>query len=212
MREYEEEFILHLVRSGAIRFGEFQLKHGSLSPYFINIASAINSGRNATETSKAYVELIIKIGTDFDFIYGPAYKGIPLSALIATRLWETYHIDKRWGYDRKERKTYGDEHERTIVGDLRDGDTVLIVDDVITTGKTKMDGWKILSSEKDIKLKGILIAVDREEGDPGLPVYSILKIRQIFDYLVDREIDGRIYVDKEKKMNFDIYFDKYGLA
>ncbi len=89
MKRHQKDFLLHLLESDAIKFGEFRLKSGRVSPYFVNIAVAINTGRRASETADAYVAEIVDgaVGTDFDYIHGPAYKGIPLSVLIAEKLW-----------------------------------------------------------------------------------------------------------------------------
>lgn len=225
MKKYQENFLFHLINSDAIKFGEFTLKSGRISPYFINIASSMNSGSKASETANAYSSEIVKghVGLDFDYIHGPAYKGIPLSVNISSKLWDVYCIDKRWGYDRKEEKEYGDKSEKELIGDIKDGDVVLIVDDVITTGKTKIDNWrKLVSQKKDLEPKGILVAVDRQEIDEegkstteileeeGLPVYSILKICEIFKYLFKKSINGVTYIDEEIKTSFDNYFEKYG--
>lgn len=218
MKKYQKDFILHLVRSGAIKFGDFELKSGRISPYYINLALAMNSGHKASETARAFAAAIVdKLGTDFDYIYGPAYKGIPITSLIAVKLWGLYGVDKRWGYDRKETKEYGDEQEKLIVGDVRTGDVVLMVDDVITTGMTKVDSWDKLAYKK-VKPKGILIAVDRQElskednsllKEKGLNIYSILKITDIYNYLLDKEIDGTVYIDSKVKKSFNEYFVKY---
>lgn len=226
MKKYQEDFLIHLIRSEALKFGTFKLKSGRISPYFINIAKAMNTGSKASMTANSYASEIVNghIGVDFDYIHGPAYKGIPLSVMISSKLWDVYSLEKRWGYDRKEIKEYGDNTEKELIGDIRDGDTVLIVDDVITTGKTKIDNWKTLSFfKKDLKPKGILVAVDRQEIDEsgrptseileeeGLPVYSILKISDVFEYLFEISINGKTYVDEEIKKCFDDYFKKYGV-
>jgi len=231
MKRHQKDFLMHLLESGAIKFGEFRLKSGRVSPYFVNVAVAINTGRRASKTTDAYVAEIVDgaIGTDFDYIHGPAYKGIPLSVLIAEKLWGMSRgqgargIDLRWGYDRKEEKRYGDPSETSIVGDLRDGDSVLIVDDVVVTGKTKIDNWAKLTSYRDLSPKGILVAVDRQEVDEagndtiemlteaGLTVYPILKITGIFDYLLNRQVDGVVYVDDRTQAAFDEYFERYGV-
>lgn len=231
MKQHQKDFLLHLLESGAIKFGEFRLKSGRVSPYFVNIAVAINTGKRASETADAYVAEIVDgaVGTDFDYIHGPAYKGIPLSVLIAEKLWsgsrgqDARGIDLRWGYDRKEEKRYGDPSETRIVGDLRDGDSVLIVDDVVVTGKTKIDNWAKLTDYRDLSPKGILVAVDRQEVDEagndttemltkaGLTVYPILKITEIFEYLLNRSVDGVVYVDDRIQAAFYEYFEEHGV-
>jgi len=229
MKRHQKDFLLHLLESDAVKFGEFRLKSGRVSPYFVNIAVAINTGRRASETADAYVAEIVDgaVGTDFDYIHGPAYKGIPLSVLIAEKLWsggrDAGGIDLRWGYDRKEEKRYGDPAETRIVGDLRDGDSVLIVDDVVVTGKTKIDNWAKLTDCRDLSPKGILVAVDRQEVDEagndstemltkaGLTVYPILKITEIFDYLLNRQVDGVVYVDDRIQAAFYEYFKEHGV-
>ncbi len=220
LKEYQKDFILHLVRSGAIKFGQFKLKSGRISPYFVNIALAMKDGKRAAKTANAYVNAIVdKIGVDFDFVHGPAYKGIPLASTIAVKLWESFGVNVRWGYDRKEPKEYGDVLEKTIVGDIRDGDVVLIVDDVITTGATKIENWMKITRIRQAKPKGILVAVDRQELSEEdqlllkkykLKIYSIVKITEIFDYLTHKEIDGKVYVDEKMKSSFDDYFRRYG--
>jgi len=217
LNDYKREFLLHLVRTGAIRFGSFRLKSGRLSPYFINIADAMRTGSDAVKVANAYAARIKELDIEFDYIHGAAYKGIPLAALVAMRLSE-WGINKRWGYDRKEEKRYGE--GGAIVGELRDGDTVLIVDDVITTGATKVESWlKLASMRRDVKSAGILVAVDREETSDAdkkmlaryqLSLYSILKITEIFEFLHNREIDGKVHVDEAVNKVFREYFSKYG--
>jgi len=218
MKDYEERFLLHLVKTGAIKFGEFRLKSGRISPYFINLADAMKTGEDAIEVADAFVAKIMEIGTDFDYIHGAAYKGIPLAALIAARLSELHNINVRWGYDRKEKKEHGVPSEEIIVGDLRDDDTVLIVDDVITTGMTKIEIWEKLKVKK-VRPKGIVVAVDREElsdadkeilKNKRLNIFPILKITQIFDFLLNKEINGKIYVNEQVRKRLEEYLRRYG--
>ena len=182
----------HLLESGAVKFGRFKLKSGRISEYFINVAAAMKTGEDASLVADAYVRHILETGVDFDFVHGVAYKGIPIAALISSKLCE-HGFNKRWGYDRKDMKAYGDTSEMRIVGDLRDGDRVLIVDDVITTGRTKVDVWRLLLSCRNVRPAGVLVAVDREEmsdedrallDEHGLNVFTILKIS---DFKRERE-------------------------
>jgi len=190
MNDYKREFLLHLVGTGAIRFGSFRLKSGRLSPYFVNIADAMRTGKDALKVADAYVKKIEEDKIKFDFIYGIAYKGISLAALIAMR-YAQKGSDVRWGYNRKTEKDHGE--GGMIVGGVQRGDRVLIVDDVISTGFTKLESWlKLDYSFEDIKPAGILIGIDREEMDNdyrkrfeecGLFIYSILSVSEIFDYI-----------------------------
>ena len=197
LEPYKEEFIHHLFKTGAIKFGEFKLKSGRISPYFINMGLAIKDGEGCSKVGTIYAKAIWNnLGDNFDYIHGPAYKGIPLASLVAEKLWEHYGVNKRWGYDRKEIKNYGDTAEKLIVGDLQDADRVLIVDDVITTGKTKLDNWKILYSFKNVVPAGIFIGVDRQElskqeidmlKSHGLTIFKIVEIKEVVEYLLSKK-------------------------
>ena len=190
MNDYKHEFLLHLVSTGAIRFGSFRLKSGRLSPYFINIADAMRTGMDTLKVVDAYLKKIEDAKINFDFVYGIAYKGISIAALIAMR-YAQKGIDVRWGYNRKTEKDHGE--GGMIVGDIQRGDRVLIVDDVISTGFTKLESWlKLNYSFEGIKPAGVLVGVDREEMDNdyrkkfeecGLYIYSILSASDIFDYI-----------------------------
>lgn len=224
MKEYQERFLIQLVSTGALIFRPIKLKSGRISPYYVSLRRAVDTGQKIIETANAYAEeIIVRVGLDFDYIHGPAYAGIPLAATTAATLWKNHGVDKRWGYDRKEAKSYGEKGQELIVGDLRDSDVILIQDDVVTTGRTKIENWqKIKSYRGHLKLKGILIAIDREEqdetGEPtdivleraGFNVYSILKITEIFDWLKGREIGGKVHITDTVYKSFREYFDLYG--
>lgn len=223
IQPYKEDLIKVLVESKALEFGKFTLKSGRISPYFINMGRALNTGEYAARTCKAYVEEIFSQLPDFDYIHGPAYKGIPLAALVSAYMYTTHAVNKRWGYDRKEEKTYGDLTEKAIVGTLRNNDKVLIIDDVVTTGKTKIENWEKLTTIRNgLTPVGILIAVDRQEKEKsgisvsqalkeeGFTLFSILKITEVFEYLSENLIQGKKYVDEEIKASFENYFAEYG--
>ncbi|MBU6996170.1 MAG: orotate phosphoribosyltransferase [Theionarchaea archaeon] len=212
------------MESRALEFGTFKLKSGRISPYFINMGRALNTGAFAARTAQSYVQEISTLNFDFDYLHGPAYKGIPLAALVAGYLYTTHNLNKRWGYDRKQEKTYGDLAEKTIVGDLRDGDSVLIIDDVITTGETKIENWgKLTNFKRDLVPRGILIAVDRQEKEEsgesasqvlqkkGFTLYSILTITEIMSHLKTHPINGKMCVDQHTVKAFDEYIATYGV-
>jgi len=190
MNDYKHEFLAHLVKTGAMRFGLFKLKSGRISPYFVNIADAMRTGMDALKVADAYVQKIKKAKIKFDYIHGIAYKGVPIAALIAMR-YAQEGIDIRWGYDRKAEKDHGEKGR--LVGDIQEGDKVLIVDDVISTGFSKLESWlKLQYAFEDVQPAGVLVAVDREEMDGdyrakfeeyGLDIYSILLVSEIFDFI-----------------------------
>jgi len=150
----------------------------------------MRTGKDALKVADAYVKKIEEAKIKFDFIYGIAYKGISIAALIAMRFAQK-GIDIRWGYNRKTEKDHGE--GGMIVGDIQRGDRVLIVDDVISTGFTKLESWlKMDYSFEDIKPAGVLVGIDREEMDSDyrkrfeerdLFIYSILSVSDIFDYI-----------------------------
>jgi orotate phosphoribosyltransferase len=215
LKKYQEDFAAHLVKSGALRFETVKLMSGRLSPYYVSLRKAVSDGSKASSTAKAYAKKIVDIGFhDVDYIHGPAYAGIPLACLTAMQLWKTTGWNLRWGYNRKEAKLYGMPSEKIIVGDLEDKDRVLIVDDVLTTGETKMSNWQLLCNlGKKLELKGVLVAFDRQEtdeegrsasetlGKEGVNLYSILNLSETLLWLVNRKIKGSAIVD-------DIVFGK----
>lgn len=204
MNPTQKMFIYHLFNTETIKFGSFPLKSGRSSPYFINIMKSMDTGFNSWYICYIYTQTIREIfgGGKINFIFGPAYKGIPLAAGIAASLsmgiLGSPPIFKdppiRWGYDRKEEKDYGDSTESSLVGDLRDGDRVLIVDDVVTTAATKIEACrKLLGTGKTIKIMGVLVGVDREETNKedlielakgGVKIYSVVKITEVFNHLL----------------------------
>ncbi len=223
LTSYQEDMIRVLVESRALSFGEFTLKSGRISPYFFNMGRAISNGMYLATVSRCYCEKLIDcVGNDFTFIFGPAYKGIPLACAIAHTLWREFEVAVRWGYDRKEEKTYGDTRDAALVGKLCSKDKVIMVDDVITTGDTKIESWKkLLALDSTLIPKGVLVAVDREEKDKngkmpvkilkeaGLDFFSILKASVIFDYLHDVKIDGKIIVNDDLYERYQDYRRRY---
>lgn len=227
MRSWQVELLKFLAEREGLLFGEFKLKSGRLSPYFFNLAKIISDGEGILKVSDFYVKGICDLigGAKFNFIIGPAYKAIPLAAAISMLLYQKNNISVRWGYDRKEEKKYGVSAEKWFVGDLRRGDRILLVDDVATTGKTKIDLINKLKegfADLYLKFQGVLILLDREELDDsgkyagsilsecGVQLHSLLKVSEVFDYLRNREVDGRILVSEREYNLFSEYQERYG--
>ena len=182
----KQKIIDYIRKKGILQFGEFILKDGSKSTFFITTGK-FDDGEVLSLLSNAYTEKIIKdIGTDtFDHIYGPSYKGISIAATICQKLYEKYDINKRWGYDRKKEKYHGLDKEKFLIGDLRSGDRVLIIDDVLTTGKTKIEQKEKLEKlVKNLIFVGVLVLIDRSKGknilnESGLKLYSVLTLKDL---------------------------------
>ena len=217
----KDRLIEWLVMRSGLLFGEFTLKSGRKSPYFFNLANLISDGEGLQRVAQAFaIKIKEAVGLDkFSYIHGPAYKGIPLAGAIAMILHQKYEVNKRWGFDRKESKGHGVTDETWIVGSINDGDRIILVDDVITTGLTKIKNIEKLetySKKTNLAFEGIIIFLDRQEKDTegnnpisfleeqGLKVYSILKIRDIVEILKDKLIDESTY------QLFQDYFEKFG--
>lgn len=190
MHDYQKNFIEFAIDRDALRFGEFTLKSGRTSPYFFN-AGLFNTGDDLLELSKAYAAALERSGLNYDIIFGPAYKGIPLATVTAMAL-AANGINKPFAFNRKEKKDHGE--GGNIVGAPLKGD-VLIVDDVITAGTAIRESMDLIKGA-GARPAGVLIALDRQERGTGersaiqevqdtfgIPVVSIIKLDQVLDYL-----------------------------
>jgi orotate phosphoribosyltransferase len=191
MRDYQREFIGFALRHGVLRFGSFTLKSGRQSPYFFN-AGLFNTGIMLAELGRFYAEAIRDSGIEFDVLFGPAYKGIPLAAATAVQLADEFRIDTPWCFNRKEAKDHGE--GGSLVGAPLSG-RILIIDDVITAGTAIREVMAIINNAA-AKPAGVIVALDRQERgqgqlsaiqeverDFGIPVVSIIKLEQIISYL-----------------------------
>jgi len=193
MQAYQREFIRFAIERGVLRFGEFTLKSGRTSPYFFN-AGLFNSGSALAQLGRFYASAVMQSGLDFDVIFGPAYKGIPLGAATAIALAEQHQRDLPWCFNRKEAKDHGE--GGTLVGAPLAG-RVLIVDDVITAGTAIREVMQIIQTQ-NAEAAGVLIALNRQERGQGelsaiqeverdyrMPVISIVSLEQVLEYLAD---------------------------
>ncbi|MFI0457578.1 MAG: orotate phosphoribosyltransferase, partial [Candidatus Thiodiazotropha endolucinida] len=158
MQDYQREFLNFALDVGVLRFGEFTLKSGRVSPYFFN-AGLFNSGASLARLGRYYAQAIVDSGITFDVLYGPAYKGIPLAAVTAAALYDQHDIDIPYAFNRKEAKDHGE--GGVIVGHALEGN-VLIIDDVISAGTSVRESVDIIQSLQAIPA-GVVIALDRQE-------------------------------------------------
>nr|WP_319396535.1 orotate phosphoribosyltransferase [uncultured Desulfobacter sp.] len=218
---YKEEFIEFLVECNALKFGEFELKSGRIAPYFIN-TGMFDTGAKIQKLGTYYAKAInAHFKDNFHGIYGPAYKGIPLCITAASALADM-GIDKGYVFNRKEAKTYAD--KSAVVGMPLSSDTRLIlVDDVITSGKAIRESLEVLKGCNDPQVCGIIISVNRQEKGKtdknalaevadtlGIPIFAIVTIREIIDFLHNREVAGKIVLDDPMKAKIETYLKTYG--
>ncbi|NNC55036.1 MAG: orotate phosphoribosyltransferase [Pseudomonadales bacterium] len=216
MRDFEQEFIELSTRAGALRFGEFELKSGRVSPYFFN-AGEFCTGAQLATLGACYANKIVAAGLQFDGLFGPAYKGIPLVAATAIALSAQHGMDVPYTFNRKEAKTHGE--GGTLVGSSLQG-RILILDDVITAGTAIRESLALLA-HSGAEVCGVLVGLDRQERseagpsavqalarDAGIAVHSIVGFEHLLDYLSN----GGSQLDESPrllKMMHD-YRQKYG--
>ncbi len=215
------QLIEFLVRSGAVQFGDFTLKSGRQSPFFIN-TGVISDGAGTYELARHYAAKIKESCGEFDGIFGPAYKGIPLAVSISIALQKEHGINKAWISDRKEMKLHGDASS-FLGAKLDSGSKLILIDDVITSGATKFEAIEKIQSGLKCETAALVIAVDRQEKaqklsaveefteQTGIPVYALVTIKEIFEYLHNRPVDGVVRVDDALYKSFMEYRKKYGV-
>ncbi len=193
MQAYQRDFIRFAIERGVLRFGEFTLKSGRTSPYFFN-AGLFDSGLALAQLGRFYAAALLESGIDFDVLFGPAYKGIPLAATTAVALAEQHGRDLPWCFNRKEAKAHGE--GGSLVGAPLQG-RALIIDDVITAGTAIREVMQIIHAQ-GAQAAGVLIALNRQERGQGalsaiqeverdfaIPVVSIVNLNQVLEYLAD---------------------------
>lgn len=222
MQDYQSAFIDFLVRTGALRFGEFTLKSGRKSPYFFNVGQ-FNRGGDVERLGYYYACGVRELAGEPNVIFGPAYKGITLCIATAIALRQHFGVDACYSFDRKEVKDHGE--GGWLVGrEPQEGDRIALVDDVITDGATKVDMIARLRQATPAQLSGLVIALDRREqnaqgGDSvaalqettGVTLRSIITIHDILAHLPGREIDGAVPMPDDVADRVRAYLDRYGV-
>ncbi|MBR6315511.1 MAG: orotate phosphoribosyltransferase [Lachnospiraceae bacterium] len=224
MQSYKEEFIEFMVESGVLRFGDFTLKSGRKSPFFMNAGGYV-TGSMLSRLGKYYAQAIHEqYGDDFEILFGPAYKGIPLSVATVIAYDELYGKQIRYCANRKEVKDHGD--TGILLGSpLKDGDKVVIIEDVTTSGKSIEETFPILRAQANVEVKGLMVSLNRMEVGPsgtkaaldeitdnyGFPTAAIVTMAEVVEHLYNRPCQGSIVIDDEMKARIDAYYETYGV-
>ena len=221
MQQYKQEFIEFMVRSGVLTFGDFTTKSGRKTPYFVNTGN-YKTGAQAAKLGEFYAKAIMEhIKEPIDALFGPAYKGIPLAVATSMALATQHDRDINYCFNRKEEKDHG-EGGKMVGYKLKDGDNVLITEDVITSGASIRECLPQLMATAKVNVIGEIISVDRMErglenktaiqqiyDDYGFKVYPIVTVREVIDTLHNRPVDGKVYIDDEMKARMEAYLEAY---
>jgi len=222
MESYKQEFIEFMVDCKVLKFGEFTLKSGRRSPFFMNAGGYV-TGAQLRRLGEYYARAIHdNYGLDFDVLFGPAYKGIPLSVATAMAVSELYGKEIRYCSNRKEAKDHGD--TGILLGSkLKDGDRVVIIEDVTTSGKSIEETFPIIKAQADVEIKGLMVSLNRmEKGRTdksaldeikekyGFDANAIVNMKEVVEYLYNKPYKGQIYIDDNIKAALDAYYSQYG--
>ncbi|MBR3356909.1 MAG: orotate phosphoribosyltransferase [Solobacterium sp.] len=217
MEEYKKEFVQFMLDCNALKFGDFTLKSGRKSPFFMN-AGAYVTGAQLMHLAKAYAAAIHdNFGLDFDVLFGPAYKGIPLAAATVIAIYEMYGKEVRYCINRKEVKDHGD--TGILLGSkLKDGDRVIMIEDVTTSGKSMEETVPIVRAQADVEIKGLIVSLNRcEKGKGtktaldevselyGFPTAAIVSMKEVIEILEEKGM-----MDADLRQRIDAYYALYG--
>lgn len=224
MESYKEEFIEFMVESKVLTFGEFTLKSGRRSPFFMNAGGYV-TGRQLRKLGEYYAKAIHdNFGLDFDVLFGPAYKGIPLSVATTMAISDLYGKDIRYCSNRKEVKDHGD--GGILLGSpIKAGDRIVMIEDVTTSGKSIEETFPILKAQGEVEIKGLIVSLNRMERGRGamgaldeirevygFPTAAIVSMEDVTEHLYNRECGGSIVIDDAIKEALDAYYEQYGVS
>ena len=224
MEQYKQEFIEFMVDSEVLKFGEFTLKSGRKSPFFMNAGGYV-TGSQLKKLGEYYAHAIHdKYGDDFDVLFGPAYKGIPLSVVTAIAFSELYGKEIRYCSNRKEIKDHGD--TGILLGSkIKDGDRIVIIEDVTTSGKSIEETFPIIQAQGKVEILGLMVSLNRMERGKGDKMTALDEIRETYGFktgaivtmedvvekLYNKECQGRVLIDDNLKAAIDAYYAEYGV-
>ena len=224
MEQYKQEFIEFMVESDVLKFGEFTLKSGRKSPFFMN-AGAYVTGSQLMRLGEYYAKAIHeKYGDNFDVLFGPAYKGIPISVVTAVAFSKLYGKEVRYCSDRKEEKDHGADKGSFLGSSLKDGDRVVMIEDVTTSGKSMEETVPKVRGAANVKIVGLMVSLNRMEMGLGgkmsaldeiretysFPTNAIVTMEEVVEHLYNKECQGKIVINDEIKKAIDAYYEQYG--
>jgi len=223
MEQYKKEFIEFMVDSNVLRFGDFVTKSGRKTPFFIN-TGFYRTGSQLRKLGQYYAKAIEeKFGTDFDVLFGPAYKGIPLSVAASMAINEFYGKDVRYCSNRKEEKDHGD--TGILLGSpMQDGDRIVMIEDVTTSGKSIRETMPIIKAQGNVNVLGLVVSVNRMERGTGeksaleeieetygMKTTAIVTMEEVVEHLYNKLYKGKIIIDDTIKKAIDAYYEQYGV-
>ena len=224
MEAYKQEFIEFMVESDVLKFGDFTLKSGRKSPFFMN-AGAYVTGSQLMRLGEYYAKAIHDTyGDDFDVLFGPAYKGIPISVATSIAYSKLYGKEIRYCSDRKEEKDHGADKGSFLGSKLKDGDKVVIIEDVTTSGKSMEETVPKVKGAANVEIVGLMVSLNRMEvglggkksaldeikETYGFDAHAIVTMEEVVEHLYNRECQGRVVIDDAMKNAIDLYYEQYG--
>jgi len=224
MEQYKKEFIEFMVDSKVLKFGDFTLKSGRKSPFFMNAGGYV-TGSQLKKLGEYYAKAIHdKYGDDFDVLFGPAYKGIPISVVTAIAFSELYGKEVRYCSDRKEEKDHGADKGSFLGSKLQDGDRVIMIEDVTTSGKSMEETVPKVRGAANVEIIGLMVSLNRMEVGMGGQISALEEVKErygfetaaivdmaeVTEYLHNRPYKGEIIIDDAMKASIDAYYELYG--
>jgi orotate phosphoribosyltransferase len=224
MEQYKSEFIQFMVDSKVLKFGEFTLKSGRKSPFFMNAGGYV-TGSQLRKLGEYYAKAIHdKYGDDFDVLFGPAYKGIPLAVVTAIAYSDLYGKEVRYCSDRKEEKDHGADVGSFLGSKLQDGDRVIMIEDVTTSGKSMEETVPKVKGAANVEIVGLMVSLNRMEvgkgGEKcaldevkdlyGFETAAIVDMNEVVECLYNKEVNGEVLIDDTLKAAIDAYYEQYG--